>query len=99
MDEKGAQHDRRRHVAGDAERHHGDQRAALGGVVRRFGRHNAVDDAGSEFFRVLGSLFGLVVGQDVGNRAAGVFQSGFSSHSARPMARANPSKEAAWTIT
>ena len=68
VDQQRPQHDGGDDVARDAQRHHGDERAAGGGVVGGLGRDDAVGRAGAEVLRPLRCLLGLIVGEDVGDR-------------------------------
>ncbi len=74
MNQQRAQHDRRRHVAGDTQRHQGNQRTALNGIVGTFRRDDAFRRAGAELVRFFGGFLRLVVSQDVGHRAASTWQ-------------------------
>ena len=48
LNDEGAEQDRHRHAAGNAEGERGNQRAALFGIVRRAGTENAFDGAFAE---------------------------------------------------
>ena len=70
VDGQAAQEDGGGHVARDAHGDQGDQGAADHGVVGGLGGDDAVDDAGSELFGVLGGTLSGGVGQQAGGGAA-----------------------------
>ena len=67
----GAEHDGGRAGAGDAERHHRDERADGAGVVRRFWGRQPYDFAFTELLGLLRPLLLVVVGHESRYRTAG----------------------------